>query len=131
MGNFSYNISEYNPINGEDILSAISEDPNWKIFANDEKKKENYKTRLAQSPTWVCYHGDELCGYLRAVLDEGIAIYISELYVKKKYRNNKIAQQLIQNIKEKYNDILVYTLSDEDIFYEKKGLIRTGSIFKI
>lgn len=131
MGNTSFSISEYKPENGDDLLNTISEDPNWELFTRDKEKRESYRTRLERSPSLVCYCGENFCGYVRGVLDDGFAVYISELYVKPKYRKKKIAQQLIESLKERYKDILVYILSDEDLFYEKKGFTKAGSIFNV
>jgi hypothetical protein len=124
-------IYEYTPSSCMDILLAIGEDPDWQTFTKSKKQRDNYKKLLKNSATLVCYTGNDFCGYIRAVLDEGFAIYISELFVKPKYRDNKIAQKLIERIKEKFSSIAVYALSDEDFYYQKKGYKKVGSIFEI
>ena len=126
-----YVITEYEPSFGNDVLLAIGQDPDWDIFTKSETQKTNYKKMLQRSVTYVCYSGNDLCGYIRAILDDGFAIYISELYVKQKYRNNLVGQRLIEKIKEKYSRVTVYALSDEDLFYEKKGYNKIGSVFEI
>ena len=126
-----YIISKYQIENGDDIINAIGIDPDWEIFTKGKKEKENYKKLLKQSATFVCYQESEFCGFTRAVLDKGFAIYISELYVCPTHRNRKIAQQLIERVKEVFAEITVYVLSDEDLFYIKKGYKKVGSVFEI
>ncbi|THB76769.1 MAG: N-acetyltransferase [Desulfobulbaceae bacterium] len=127
----SYSISWYQTKNGDEVIGAISEDPDWTMFTKNEVTKRAYRDRLAESQTLVCYQGAVFCGYLRALLDEGFALYISELFVCPIHRNKGIGEQLIKRIKEHFPNITVYALSDEDLFYDKKGFNNIGSIFEI
>lgn len=129
--NLEFEISHFRTHQSVDILDAIGKDPDWKIFTETEERRNNYIKQLEQSVTFVCYAKNSFCGYVRALLDEGFAIYISELYVKPDYRNNNIGQQLIEMVKEKYDTLSVYALSDEDLYYQKKGYKKIGSIFEI
>ena len=123
-------ISKYNPEHENDILSAISEDPNWDMFTNDVTI-DIYRKSLKNGVTYVCYNNNEFCGYVRALLDDGFAIYISELYVIPKWRNHKIGQSLLNQVKLDYSNLTVYALSDEDVYYEKKGYKKIGSVFEL
>ena len=122
-------ISKYNPEHENDILSAISEDPNWDMFTNDVTI-DIYRKSLKNGVTYVCYNNNEFCGYVRALLDDGFAIYISELYVIPKWRNHKIGQSLLNQVKLDFSNLTLYALSDEDVYYEKKGYIKIGSVFE-
>lgn len=112
------------------VISAIKENPNWGIFTN-EKAIDNYKKSLCESITYVCYENGAFGGYLRALLDDGFAIYISELFVVPEMRNRKIGRTLIAKIKIDFRHLTVYALSDEDAYYEKLGYRKVGSVFEI
>ncbi len=121
-------ISKYNPEHEVDVLSAISEDQDWDMFTNDVSI-DIYRKSLKNGVTYVCYNNNEFCGYVRAILDDGFAVYISELYVIPKWRNHKIGQSLLERVKLDFANLTVYALSDEDVYYQKKGYKRIGSVF--
>ncbi|MET0012022.1 MAG: GNAT family N-acetyltransferase [Sedimenticola sp.] len=112
------------------VLAAIKEDPDWYIFTNDGAIDE-YRKRLLESITYVCYEGETFSGYLRALLDDGFALYISELFVVPEMRNRKVGRMLISKLKSDYGDLTVYALSDEDAYYEKLDYAKAGSVFEI
>ena len=112
------------------VLSAINKDPNWDIFTN-EKAIDNYKKSLSKNITYVCYENGAFGGYLRALLDDCFAIYISELFVVPEWRNITIGRMLIAKVKMDYRHLTVYALSDEDAYYEKLGYRKVGSVFEI
>ena len=114
----------------EAVLSAIREDPDWNIYTNDDAV-ENYTKRLSASITYVCYDNEDFCGYLRALLDDGFAIYISELFVVPEWRNRTIGRTLIAKVQMDFRHLTVYALSDEDAYYEKLGYRRVGSVYEI
>lgn len=124
------NIYRYNREHENDLLSAIREDPNWDMFTNDAAA-EKYRNRLLESITYVAYEGKIFSGYLRALLDDGFAIYISELFVVPEMRSRKIGRTLISRLKSDFGNLTVYALSDEDIYYEKLGYNKAGSVFEI
>lgn len=123
-------ISKYNPENDDDIFAAITKDPDWEMFSKNAAT-ESYRKSLKNSVTYVCYNGNEFCGYLRAIPDDGFAVYVSELFVIHEWRNHKIGQSLLERIKSDYSGLSVYVLSDEDAFYVKKGYTKIGSVFEI
>lgn len=112
------------------VLSAIKEEPSWDIFTN-EKAIDNYKKSLCASITYVCYENGVFGGYLRAILDDAFAIYISELFVVPEWRNRTIGRTLIAKVKMDFRHLTVYALSDEDAYYEKLGYRRVGSVYEI
>ena len=123
-------ISRYKPEHEDALISAIKEDPNWDIFTN-EKAIDTYKKRLRESITYICYENGEFGGYLRALLDDGLAIYISELFVVPERRNRTIGRTLIAKVNTEFGHLTVYALSDEDAYYEKLGYTRVGSVYVI
>jgi GNAT superfamily N-acetyltransferase len=112
------------------VISAIKEEPSWDIFTN-EKAIDNYKNSLCTSITYVCYENGVFRGYLRALLDDGFAIYISELYVVPEWRNRTIGRTLIAKVQMDFRHLTVYALSDEDAYYEKLAYRRVGSVYEI
>jgi GNAT superfamily N-acetyltransferase len=72
-----------------------------------------------------------LGGYLRAILDDGFAIYISELFVVPEWRNRAIGRTLIAKVKMEFRHLTVYALSDEDAYYDKLSYRRVGSVYEI
>lgn len=123
-------ISKYKPEHEDDVLAAISKDPDWDMFTNDDAI-DIYRKSLKNGITYVCYSDDEFCGYVRALLDDGFAVYISELYVMPKWRNLKIGQSLVERVNIDFSKLTVYALSDEDVYYEKKGYKKIGSVFQL
>lgn len=123
-------ITKYKPEHEEAVLSAIRNDPNWEMFTNDDAI-ESYKNSLEKSVTYVCHDNSEFCGYVRALLDEGFAIYVSELYVIPRCRNRKIGRLLLERVKVDFPNLTVYALSDEDAYYEKMGHEKIGSVFEL
>ena len=123
-------ILKYTPKHESDVIAAISKDPDWYMFTNEDVV-DNYRESLKNSITYVCYKNNQFCGYVRALLDEGFAVYISELYVNPECRNQKIGQSLLEQVKNSYSNLDVYTLSDEDAYYQKKGYKRIGSVFEL
>ena len=123
-------ISKYKPEHEEAILAAIKKDPNWDLFTNDDAI-DNYRKSLSESVTYVCYGDGNFCGYLRALLDDGFAVYISELYVVPEWRNRTIGRSLVAQVKKDFGPLAVYALSDEDAYYEKLGYKKIGSVFEV
>ena len=123
-------ILRYKPEHEDAVISAIKEDPDWDMFTN-ERAIGNYRKRLLESITYVCYDKGVFCGFLRALLDECIAIYISELFVVPEWRNRSIGRTLIARVKMDFGHLTVYALSDEDAYYEKLGYRRVGSVYEI
>ncbi len=123
-------ISKYKPEHEHDVVAAISKDPDWDMFTNDDTI-DIYRESLKNGVTYVCYRNNEFCGYVRAILDDGFAVYISELYVIPKCRNHKIGQSLLARVNIDFSDLDVYALSDEDAYYQKKGYKKIGSVFEL
>ena len=123
-------ISKYKPEHEETVLAAIREDPGWDSFTNDDAIG-SYKRSLKDSVTYVCQDSNEFCGYVRAFVDSGLAIYISELFVVPKWRNRKVGRSLLERVKMDFSNLTVYALSDEDVYYEKIGYKKIGSVFEL
>jgi GNAT superfamily N-acetyltransferase len=123
-------ILRYKHVHEDAVITAIKADPNWDMFTN-KRSIDKYRKRLQQSITYVAYEGEKFSGYLRALLDDGFALYISELFVVPDMRNRKIGRSLISKVKSDYMNLTVYALSNEDAYYEKLGYRKVGSVFEI
>ena len=126
----NWQILKYKSEYETDILSAIAQDPDWGFLVN-ENASAHYKKRLSHSICYVCYEENVFCGYVRALLDEGFAVYVSELFVIPEQRNKQIGRSLIAQIKQDYSSLTVYVLSDEDAYYEKLQYKKVGSVFEV
>jgi GNAT superfamily N-acetyltransferase len=123
-------IVKYNPGHEEAVMAALEKEPGWSIFTGDGAA-DRYKASLRRGVTYVCMNNNDFCGYVRALLDDGFAVYVSELYVTPEWRNKKIGRSLLEKVKKEFPGLTVYALSDEDAYYEKLGYKRIGSVFGI
>lgn len=123
-------IAKYSVENEDDVLSAIGTDPDW-VFLIHGDKRDMYKKSLLHGVSYVCYSNNEFCGYVRAIHDTGFSLYISELFVTPKWRNQKIGQLLLEQFKHDFPELTIYVFSDEDAYYVKKGYKRIGSVFEL
>ena len=123
-------ILKYKPEHEKAVLAALKADPDWDMFTNDDAIGP-YKKSLKCSITYVSYNKNEFCGFVRAFIDEGFAVYISELYIIPKWRNQKIGLSLLERVKIDFPNLTVYALSDEDAYYDKLGYTTIGSVFEL
>lgn len=123
-------IEEYGPADEKDIVETLCRDTEWEILTND-KTLGTFREALAGGVTYVCRRNGVFCGFVRGVLDRGLAVYISELYVRQEWRNKGVGEALVETFRERFPTLRVYALSDEDAYYEKKGYERRGSVFQI
>lgn len=123
------NIFRYDKRHESGLIALLKAEPDWKSFT-DAGSIDEFKKVLLSSETYICTCQSGVCGYLRALVD-GFGIYVSELYVGPGCRNNGYGKELLRTIKERHPDRDVYVLSDEDLYYEKLGCKRVGSVFRL
>ena len=104
-------------------------EPDWSSFVSEDAI-DTFKKALLGSDTYICESQGKICGYLRALVD-GFGIYVSELYVAPRYRGNGYGKKLLGKVKQAHPNQNVYVLSDEDLYYEKLGCNRIGSVFQL
>jgi ribosomal protein S18 acetylase RimI-like enzyme len=112
-----------------ELLALLEKEPDWISFLSDEVF-DTFKNALLESETFICKSQGTICGYIRALID-GFGIYISELYVAPDYRGNGYGSKLLTKVKHAHPNQHVYVFSDEDIYYEKLGYKRVGSVFQL
>jgi ribosomal protein S18 acetylase RimI-like enzyme len=122
-------ILEYGKCHEDELLQLLATEPDWGDFLA-EGALERFKMALASSATFVCQSNNRICGYIRAIVD-GFGIYVSELYVAPPFRNRGFGGELLRRIGYEYRQADVYVLSDADKYYEKLGLKKIGSVFRL
>lgn len=123
------NILKYQIEHEPELISLLEMEPDWSSFLSGNAIY-SFKEALLKSETFLCKSKGNVCGYIRALVD-GFGIYISELYIAPQYRGNGFGSELLAKVKQEHLNQNVYALSDEDVYYEKLGYQRVGSIFKL
>lgn len=122
-------ILEYKRDNEAELLSLLKNEPDWSSFVS-ETAIDTFKEVLLEGETYLCESQGTICGYIRALVD-GFGIYVSELYVAPRCRGNGYGAELLGKIKQVHPNQDVYVFSDEDLYYEKLGCRRVGSVFRL
>lgn len=92
---------------------------------------DRYRKAVENSITYVAYEGETLCGYLRAVDDFGMDIYIYDLLVSKQFRGQELGRKLMEQVCIDHPQRDVYVMSGVDGYYTKVGYERAGSIYVV
>jgi len=58
-------------------------------------------------------------------------VYIYDLLVRKAHTGNQIGKLLMEQACRDFPDQSVYVMSDVDVYYEKLGYMREGTIFEV
>ncbi len=91
---------------------------------------EKFRTALSNCIVFVAYKDAELCGYVRARDDDGFGVYVYDLMVAESARGENIGRMLIDAIASAFPNSPLYIMSDADIYYEKQGFEKIGTIFQ-
>lgn len=122
-------IVPYDRSQEESLVTLMQQERDWDSFTTGAML-ELFKQALQQSITRVCTIDGTIHGYIRAI-DDPFGVYISELYVSPGVRNRGCGSMLLNSVRAAFPDRDVYVFSDEDTYYEKQGLDRVGSVFKL
>ncbi len=124
-------IRKYNvDIDQSAVLELISKKRDW-IYSKEDSSKEIYKLALENSFTYVAQLGNNLCGFLRGIQDNGLVIYVCELFVNPDCCSVRVANQLLEYIHEDYPEQPIYIMSGVDEYYRDFGFQKVGSVFKM
>ena len=123
------NIFRYDKVYESELIALLEKELDWNSFTRADRI-DIFKSALLDSQTYICKSQSEVCGYIRALVD-GFGIYVSELYVAPAFRNNGYGKDLFKKMKHDHPGQIVYILSDEDLYYEKLGCERVGSVFQL
>jgi len=123
------NIMKYQREYEVELIALLKNEPDWSSFVS-EGAIDRFKEVLLEGETYLCESQGNICGYIRALVD-GFGIYVSELYVAPQCRGNGFGAELLGKIKQAHPNQDVYVFSDEDLYYEKLGYKRVGSVFQL
>jgi len=122
-------IRNYTPADEKNLFDMMREEgAEWESYWGEAGVKK-YKAALSQCIVFVAYEEDELCGFARCRSDGGFGVYIYDLLVRKQKRGKNIGRGLMDKVCETFPFDVVYVMSDVDVYYEKQGYHREGSIF--
>ena len=126
------NIRAYEKDRDEVYLMEMieAEGDEWACYTS-ELMSAKYKKALENSITYVAYIGSVLCGYSRSINDNGFCIYVCDLLVNPKFRGRNIGRKLMECIYDDYPDLEAFVMSDVDVYYEKQGYQREGTLFEV
>lgn len=113
-----HTVLKYQQEHERELLSLLAKEPDWQTFLTDDAI-ETFKAALLTGNTWLSLNHGRICGYLRALVD-GFGVYVSELYVAPEHRGQGFGAALLAKVKQQHPNQVVYVLSDEDGYYEKR-----------
>ncbi len=124
-------IRKYNESDHDGLLHLLmDEGPEWKEMYLEASAKP-YHLLCLESLTFIAIEEGVIIGYARAFVDGHIATYVSELLVDKGCRGRGIGQALLGKIGQVHPEKPTYVMSDVDLYYEKIGLKKIGSIYQL
>ncbi|WP_313343155.1 GNAT family N-acetyltransferase [Sedimentibacter sp.] len=124
-------IKRYSTADEMPLFDMLKEEGDeWSDY-HGAKGHAKYLRALESSVTYLAYDRSILCGYARCREDDGFGIYVYDLLVRKTYRGKQIGKMLMEQACKDFSDQSVYVMSDVDIYYEKLGYRREGSIFEV
>lgn len=123
-------IREYKNSDIEEIfILMLKEEEEWQYAHKNNRNK--YTRAMENSIAYVIEQNNALIGYIRCKNDDGFGIYILDLLVDKPFRRNGYGRKLMKKICDTYPDDTIYVTSGADLYYEKQGCKKEGSIFSV
>lgn len=124
-------IRKYTQKDEDAVMRLIqAEGPDWECYSAGEAATKYHKA-LRDSITYIACDETATCGYVRAIDDCGLYIYICDLLVNAAFRGCEIGRLLMERVAADYPQRGVYVMSGVDGYYEKLGYTREGSIYKV
>jgi len=108
----------------------VDEGDDWSDY-HGPAGRDKYIKALETSITYIACDETLVCAYARCREDDGFGLYIYDLLVRKSYRGNQLGKKLMERVCKDFPDQPVYVMSDVDLYYEKLGYRREGSIFEV
>ncbi len=124
-------IKKYSTADEISLFDMLREEGDeWSVYYGEEGY-DKYSKALESSITYLAYEDRILCGYARCREDDGFGVYVYDLLVRKTYRGNQIGKLLMEQACRDFPDQPVYVMSDVDVYYEKLGYSKEGTIFEV
>ncbi len=108
----------------------VDEGDEWSDY-HGPAGRDKYIKALESSITYIACDKALVCGFARCREDDGFGVYIYDLLVRKSYRGRNIGKILMERVCRDFPGQTVYVMSDVDLYYEKLGYRREGSIFEV
>ncbi len=105
-----------------------TEGEEWSDYLGAE---ERYRRALRSGVTYVAPDGEALAGFVRCREDDGFGVYVYDLLVRRDCRGQGLGRALMDAVFADFSGQPVYVLSDVDVYYEKLGYARAGSVFAV
>ncbi|MGR9047170.1 GNAT family N-acetyltransferase [Halobacillus faecis] len=104
-----------------DAVQQLNEKEGWSGLV--ERGEETLCSWLNSEPALVAIVNGELAGFLRGLTDGSITLYVCDLLVKESFRNQGIAEKLIQTAHECYPSTRVEMLAStkSEGYYANQG----------
>lgn len=124
-------IKKYSTADEISLFDMLREEGDeWSVYYGEEGYGK-YSKALESSITYLAYDDSILCGYARCREDDGFGVYVYDLLVRKTHRGNQIGKLLMEQACRDFPDQPVYVMSDVDVYYEKLGYRKEGTIFEV
>ncbi len=108
----------------------VGEGDEWNEY-HGAAGRDKYIKALETSVTYIACDAACLCGYVRCREDDGFGVYVYDLLVRKSYRGRQIGKSLMERVYQDFPNQTIYVMSDTDLYYEKLGYRKIGSIFEV
>lgn len=92
--------------------------------------REDFPQALANSITLVAYRDEEFLGFLRALSDGVITLFVCELLVVEAHRKQGVGSALLQAARALYPITRTDLISEADGFYEANGFHAIGKGYR-
>lgn len=124
-------IRKYTKEDEDFLFKLLEEEGDEWIDYHGFSGRKRYTILLETNITYIALDNNIICGYIRGKEDNGFGVYIYDLLVRKLYRGGQIGKALIEQFQHDFPEQSIYIMSDVDIYYEKLGYRRIGSVFQI
>ena len=122
-------IKEYCKEYEDQLFEMIKEEGEDWIDYHSEEGRKKYTKAIDSSIVFVAFIDGVMAGYIRCREDDGFGVYVYDLLVRKTYRGMEIGRWLMEKICDNYSEQIVYVMSGIDLYYEKLGYEKEGTIF--
>lgn len=123
-----FEIIKYSPEYASELMELIrSEGEDWRVYW-DKPNASKYKASFENSIIYLALANGKVCGYSRSLLD-ALYIYVCDLLVNAEYRGNGLGEKLMTCLKRDFPEHDVYVMSGNDLYYQKLGCKKEGSIY--